>query len=258
VQVLRTTGQTRYDEARMKIANLAGIPIRLHWSFQALVGAGVLYALVTQGLMGGVMAMALSVGLFGSVILHELGHSMAARMYGIRTRDITLYPFGGVAAIESMPRNPKHELVIALAGPAVNGVLFAFFLFAFVFAGGSLFATLAAMNLIMGVFNLIPAFPMDGGRVLRALLVQRMGWFQGSELAIRIGSFFAWSFIVIGVVAFIPSLLLVGGFLLFALAGEKTRLRQEAMNDLRTGRVRWEQWQANQEPAYTPKWRVNP
>ncbi|MBT3217759.1 MAG: hypothetical protein HN348_01600 [Proteobacteria bacterium] len=239
----------------MKIAQLAGVPIRLHWSFTSLAAAYGLYALFTSGVGGLIDAVLLAVVLFGSVVLHELGHALAARACGIQTRDITLYPFGGVAAIVRMPERPIHELIIAVAGPLVNFVLFSAFLYAYLVTGIGFLAIIALVNVIMGIFNLIPAFPMDGGRVLRAVLASRLGWYRGSRIAITVGTVFAWGFVIVGIVAWWPSLLLVGGFLHFALAAEKRRLKFMTLHDIRTGRQRAA---SAKQPtyAYVPRWRV--
>jgi Zn-dependent protease len=141
--------------------------------------------------------------LFGCVVLHEVGHALAARYYGVRTRDITLYPIGGVASLERMPEKPRQEIVIALAGPAVNVVIAAG-----IFAGllGGLVAMpvsfdltaldlldgfvvrLMALNVGLVLFNLIPAFPMDGGRVLRAMLATVMSRVDATRAAVCVGS----------------------------------------------------------------------
>ncbi|MCU0702751.1 MAG: site-2 protease family protein [Fimbriiglobus sp.] len=158
--------------------------------------------------------------IFGCVALHELGHALAARGYGIRTRDITLYPIGGVARLERMPERPSAEIVIALAGPAVNVVL-AVLLGGLWLAGRAVggdfesasgwlndfIARLALANVALGVFNMIPAFPMDGGRVLRAFL----SWFTHRETATNVaglvGTVSAILFGVYGLITF--NLLLV-------------------------------------------------
>lgn len=200
----------------MRIATIIGIPVRLHWSFLALMafyGAG---ALATQGVMGLVETGVMMAALFTSVILHEFGHALAARNYGISTAHITLYPFGGIAAIRGLPQDPRQEAVIALAGPAVNGLLFLAFGGLWLALGGWWLAMIAALNLIMGVFNLIPAFPMDGGRVFRAALTPWLGWQRASGVAIVVGRVFAAGFIVAALVFGQFSLALVGGFLLFA------------------------------------------
>lgn len=226
----------------MQIATVFGIPLRLHWSFFGLMGLMALWGFWSQGLVGVPIALFAAVALFGSVALHEFGHAYAASRYGIRTRSVTLFPFGGVAAIERMPRNPRQELVIALAGPAVNFVLAAGFgALAFVTAS-QIVGILAAMNVGMGLFNLIPAYPMDGGRVLRALLTPRFGWYRATDIAIRGGTFFAWVFILVGVLWVLPSLVLVGAFLHFALVGERARLKAQAFEDLSRGRYSDDSW----------------
>ncbi|MEZ4316886.1 MAG: site-2 protease family protein [Myxococcota bacterium] len=208
----------------MHFMNLAGIPIRLHWSFLALFAGFAGWALLTGGVSAFVTTVVVGVALFTSVLLHELGHALAARHYGIGTDNITLYPFGGIASITGMPRSARQELVIAIAGPAVNGALFLAGALLWGALGWRVLLTVAALNLMMGLFNLIPAFPMDGGRVLRAALATRMGWFRASDLAMRIGKAFAWAFLAIGIVTFSPGLILVSGFLHVAIASERRRL----------------------------------
>lgn len=210
----------------MQVASPFGIPVRIHWSFLVLVLGFVAWLGLQHGLPGVWMGGLMMAGLAVSVVLHELGHALAARRFGIGTDNITLYPMGGVASIERMPEDPDQEVVIALAGPAVNFLLAA--------VGGWLwFATHSALalgfvisNVGMGLFNLIPAFPMDGGRVLRAVLARRMGWMPASRLAIRIGRVFAWLFIFSFPLIGSPTLPLVGMFLHVALNSERERLVQ--------------------------------
>jgi Zn-dependent protease len=223
----------------MTVATVSGIPIRLHWSFLALWAALAAYALSVGGAGALAMSLVLGLGLLGSVCLHELGHAMAAKQYGIDTAHITMYPFGGVAAIKGMPDDPDQELVIALAGPAVNFALVAVFGLLWSIVGGRLVVAMIAVNLMMGLFNLIPAFPMDGGRVLRALLARRMGWVPASMLAIRIGRGFAWAFLGLGLVFFHPGLLMVGAFLHVALNAEKQRLVHLVWERKRSGKDNW-------------------
>ncbi len=215
----------------MQLGKITGIPIHLHWSFLALMG---FFGVQALG-QGGVAQLASigfgEVALFGSVLLHELGHAWAARRFGIGTRDISLYPFGGVASLERMPREPRQELIVAFAGPLVNLALFALFAAAWAATGMWVFAGMAAINAMMGVFNLIPAFPMDGGRVLRAGLAMRMGWEPASRIAIQVGTFFAWTFVFGGMLTGWWSLALVGGFLLFALPIERSQLHSLSPED---------------------------
>lgn len=204
----------------MSIGRLFGIPVRLHWSFLALVAFGTLSSLA-QGFLAMLMTLALGTVLFGSVVLHELGHALAARSFGIRTAHITLYPMGGVAALRELPRSPGAELVVALAGPAVNAVLVALAGTAAMITGWNLFWMAAGMNAILGVFNLIPAYPMDGGRALRALLWGPLGWLRASRIAMDLGVVLASIFALVGLVTGSMNLVLVGGFLILVNRAER-------------------------------------
>ncbi|MEL6344446.1 MAG: site-2 protease family protein, partial [Myxococcota bacterium] len=185
----------------------------------------------------------LGVALFGSVLLHELGHALTARHFGIDTQSITLYPFGGIAALTAEPQTPRAELWIAIAGPLVNFALAAIAapLALLAVPGAALFA---GMNLVLGLFNLLPAFPMDGGRVLRAWLSRTRDNTSATEIALNVSRWFAWGFIALGLFAS-PNLLLIGGFLLFAVGAERRRLaaRQQWQSHA-IGHTGWE------HPAY--------
>jgi Zn-dependent protease len=160
-----------------------------------------------EGALGGVLFVLV---IFACIVLHELGHALTARRYGIRTRDITLLPIGGLARLERMPDVPIQELWVALAGPAVNAViaggLYAGALIAgisprvepFHWLGGNFLNRLMVVNLWLLGFNLIPAFPMDGGRVLRAILATRMEYTRATVLASRIGQAIAYVFGFVG------------------------------------------------------------
>lgn len=174
-----------------KIGRVAGIDLYLHATFLVMMAV---LALSHHGME----AVLLVSALFGCVLLHELGHALMARRYGIPTEDITLYPIGGVARLHRIPRAPGAELLIALAGPAVNVALALMF-----FTLGRLFGAVAptfaeglagwlvhellVVNVLLAGFNLIPIFPMDGGRVLRALLSIPIGRLRATEIAAAIG-----------------------------------------------------------------------
>ena len=169
-----------------KFGEAAGIDLRVHASFLILPGWAALSAWREGGSI--LAAVAFIVALMLCVVLHELGHALAARRFGIRTRDITLLPIGGVANLERIPENPRQELVVALAGPAVNVAIAGLL---FLLPDAPFFNRLLVANLSLVLFNLIPAFPMDGGRVLRALLAMRMARVQATTIAARIGQAFA-------------------------------------------------------------------
>ena len=186
---------------------MAGIGIYVHATFLLLI----LFILFMNWREGKSLAMAMEgvlfiLAIFGCIVLHELGHALAARRYGIHTRDITLLPIGGLARLERMPDIPIQELWVALAGPAVNAVIAAGLfgisslagvrseLAAFRWAGGSFLSKLMAVNLWLLAFNLIPAFPMDGGRVLRALLATRLEFARATLVAVRVGQCMAFLF----------------------------------------------------------------
>jgi len=178
-----------------RIARISGIDIRIHLTFLLLP----LFFGLADWQKGGAAAAAESVAfilvLFFCVLLHELGHALAGRAFGIRTPDITLLPIGGVARMERIPSHPLQELAIAVAGPAVNVVIAGIIWAALALKGGPVagshfdgfLAGLATVNIGLVVFNCIPAFPMDGGRVLRALLAMKLRYATATKVAARIG-----------------------------------------------------------------------
>ena len=190
-----------------KIGTFAGIDVFVHATFLLLIGwigysHWIEYGTVAKVVEGILFILAL----FLCVVLHEYGHALTARRYGIKTRDITLYPIGGVARLERMPDKPIEELWVALMGPAVN-VVIAALLFVYLLAtnsfvpmdqltvaSGSFVERLMAVNISLVLFNLIPAFPMDGGRVLRALLAMRMDYVRATQVAANIGQGMAFLF----------------------------------------------------------------
>ncbi len=183
-----------------RIGTFAGIDVFIHATFLLIIGwVGFTYWQQTGTLAGTLEGILFTLLLFGCVVLHEYGHALTARRYGIKTRDITLYPIGGVARLERMPDKPIQELWVALAGPAVNVVIAAILLGWLIFSntleplanlsvtGGPLIERLMLVNISLVLFNLIPAFPMDGGRVLRALLALRLEYTLATQIAAVIG-----------------------------------------------------------------------
>ncbi|MAB88336.1 MAG: site-2 protease family protein [Planctomycetes bacterium] len=188
----------------VRLGRIAGIPVTLDWTWFPIafllvfgISSSLAEALGTPGAI--VTAVLLATGFFASILAHEFGHALVARRYGIRTESIALHVFGGVARLTSEPRRPAHEFWVAAAGPAVSLALaLAFFLIS---ATIPVKATLPFMviylaawqlawaNLILGVFNLIPGFPLDGGRILRAILWhRRRSWREGTRVAARAGA----------------------------------------------------------------------
>jgi Zn-dependent protease/CBS domain-containing protein len=178
--------------------------------------------------------------IFLCVLLHELGHVYAARRYGVQTRDVTLWPFGGIASMERMPDKPSEELIVAIAGPLVNVVIA--ILLALYLGGrldtqnladiespaGSMAAKVMWANIVLVLFNLIPAFPMDGGRVLRALLAMRLGNARATEVAAWIGQAFAVVFAVVGIF-YSPMLIVIAIFIFLAAQGEAANAQLRAV-----------------------------
>lgn len=193
------------------IGRLAGLDIRVHVTFPILIGWVALSAWAAEPSAANVLAEVSAVLLlFAGVVLHEMGHALTARRRGIGTRDITLLPIGGVARLERMPERPRDEIVIAIAGPAVSFGIAAVLGALVVARGGSLSPEVAfgsegsilqraaAQNLMLGLFNLLPAFPMDGGRVLRAALGTRLGLLRATRIAAGIGRVLAVALAVVG------------------------------------------------------------
>ncbi|MGH1348052.1 MAG: site-2 protease family protein [Nannocystales bacterium] len=206
-----------------KLGRFAGIDAYVHTSFLLLVAWAAWAAYQGAGTgLAAVLGVVFLVGVFGSVLLHEFGHALTARHYGIRTRRIVLWPMGGVAQLEGNPRTPRQELHIALAGPAVNFAIAAG-LWALVSLVGlptyGLLGSLIVANLTLGLFNLVPAFPMDGGRVLRAVLATRVGGRRATDIAVKIGKAAAAAFIIAGFFGN-TLLILVGAFVWFAAGAE--------------------------------------
>jgi Zn-dependent protease/CBS domain-containing protein len=214
-----------------RIATIAGTQVRVHVTF-ALILAWFWWM---HYQIGGVPAawegVLFILAVFACVVAHEFGHALAARRYGIRTPDITLLPIGGLARLERMPEEPRQEFVIAIAGPLVNVVIAAAILLALGGAGQledmaqvedprvNFLVRLAGVNIFLVVFNMIPAFPMDGGRVLRAALASRMTWSRATQVAATIGQGMAFVFGFIGLL-YNPILIFIAIFVYLAAAAE--------------------------------------
>ncbi len=215
-----------------KIGRILGIDIYIHATFVLLLG-WVAFSHIAGGVGAMSRGLALVVAVFGIVVLHELGHALVAKRFGVRTRDITLLPIGGVARLERMPEKPIEELLVAAAGPAVNVVL-ALLLWAVLeitgtstsptgigVVGGSFLTKLMWVNVSLAAFNLLPAFPMDGGRVVRAGLALRMDYVRATEIAARLGQGMALLFGVLGLF-FSPMLLFIALFVWMGAQQEST------------------------------------
>jgi len=239
----------------LRIATFFNIPVRVHWSF-LLIFVYVLYTGSNQGwdIANMTWSLIFVLALFGCVVLHEFGHALTARRFGVETRDIILSPIGGVARLNKLPEKPLQEFLVAIAGPLVN-VAIALFLAPYLLTmsgesrqmlfkvlldpDGNYFpvglsqldyflAGLILLNVMLALFNMIPAFPMDGGRVLRALLSIRLERHRATQIAAYIGQGLAVLFIGYGL--FVESnifYLLIGGFVFMAAAGEYRMVRTQ-------------------------------
>jgi Zn-dependent protease/CBS domain-containing protein len=228
------------------LGRVLGTEIRLHLTFLLLLA----WIGLAHGMRGGmpeaIQGVAFITLIFACVLLHEFGHVLAARRYGIATPDITLLPIGGVARLDRIPEKPAEELVVALAGPAVNVAIAALLLLPLggvpdVAAmagledpGQSLLARLFWVNVTLVVFNLIPAFPMDGGRVLRALLGMRLGNRRATDLAASIGQALAFGIGLLGLLAGAPLLVFVA---LFVWLGAGVESQAMQLRELSRGMV---------------------
>jgi Zn-dependent protease len=163
-----------------RVGTVFGFPIRIHLSFLLLLG-------VVMLLSGGLAGLALVTMVAGSVLVHELGHALMARHLGVPVRAIGLHFFGGAAEMVGLPRKPGDEVAIAAAGPAVSFALAGLGHGLAAVTGVHTLAIFGWVNLMLGAFNLLPAFPSDGGRILRAILARRRGLVRGTDLAVKVG-----------------------------------------------------------------------
>jgi Zn-dependent protease/CBS domain-containing protein len=219
-----------------RIGRVAGINIYMHWTFLLLLAfIGFLYAAQGSSWVGAAIGIGFVLAVFGCVVLHELGHALTALQFGVSTKDITLLPIGGVARLQRMPEHPGQELLVAVAGPLVNVVIagvLAVVLWATgdlrtatptsitEIARGNFLANLMWVNGLLVAFNLLPAFPMDGGRVLRALLAMWLDYGTATAIAARIGQMMAILFGLVGLLASNPFLLFIALFVYLGAAAE--------------------------------------
>ncbi|MEW7289990.1 site-2 protease family protein [Aquimarina sp. 2304DJ70-9] len=231
----------------LNLGKLFKVTIEIHWTFVFILAWVIFLELKAGGtLQNALMSTIFILLLFVCVVFHEFGHILTARKFGVTTKKITLLPIGGVASMDTIPENPRQELLIALAGPAVN-IAIAMFLLLFVRVSfffdqdpNQLESTLShvtAQNLIiylffaniaLAIFNFIPAFPMDGGRVLRAILAMKMDRVTATNIASGIGQFLALVFVIIGIL-YNPFLVIIGLFIYFGAYGESKMVRQLAL-----------------------------
>ena len=212
------------------IGRFGGTEVKIHITFILLLAWIAFSAWARGGPAAALDSTLFIVLLFACVVLHEFGHILTARRYGISTPTVTLLPIGGVASMQRLPSNPAQELVVALAGPAVNLVIGLLLIAALGSLNPgdlaqidnpnlSLMGRLAIANIFLAVFNLIPAFPMDGGRVLHALLAMRLGGPAATEIAARIGQGLAFGLGFLGLFGN-PLLIFIAIFVYIAAAGE--------------------------------------
>lgn len=218
----------------LKLGRVAGIDLYLHSTFLILLG-------IIGLSQGGLQAVSLVLAVFGCVLLHELGHALTARAFGIGTEDITLYPIGGVARLQRMPRAPGAELLITLAGPAVNLAIAGAIAAVLWVAGPQVIdelgsvgvwgwdfaSTLLSINLMLAAFNLVPAFPMDGGRIFRALLSGWLGRLRATEIAAGVGHVLAVAFGFYSLMHFDLLRVALAAFIYYAASQELARVRAE-------------------------------
>lgn len=245
---MSTTRSTRRWSWR--IGRIIGIDLYVHATFPLLFLWIALSGLGRANARTVVATLLLTLAVFVIVVLHECGHALMARRYGIRTRDITLLPIGGIARLERMPRDARQELLVALAGPAVNLLLAALFYAALAVAGPanvrvaleagaismtltSVLAQLVGINVSLALFNLVPAFPMDGGRVLRALMVMRThDYVKATVSAARVGRVFGLIFALMGIFWLeSPTLALIALFVWIAATSEAVAVQTAAALD---------------------------
>lgn len=216
------------------ITTVRNVPIRVH--FTTLI----LLLVMARNFQNPLVAVVYTFFILLSVALHELGHTVVSQRYGTKVQDILLTPIGGIARLQGLPENPRHEIRIALAGPYVSLLLF--------FLGAGLFIltlqlglppelpfAFAWINAMLFLFNLLPNFPMDGGRVLRATLTRKKGALESTRISAQVGKFMSITFMVVGFVSENISLMVVGAFILMSAGSEYRMMRMKHWQNQQMG-----------------------
>jgi len=238
----------------LKAGEFAGIGVYLHWTFFIIPALAAFSGFAGGGATAAALSVALVLAVFFCIVLHEFGHALTARVFGVGTRDITLYPIGGIARLERIPENPLQEFAIAVAGPAVNVAIAAVLAIVLVATAGfaelapasfavastgvfTFAANLMWINVVLVAFNMLPAFPMDGGRVLRATLAAFMPYERATAIAAGVGQVMAVLLAVAGLF-YSWTLLLVAGFVFLAGRAEASQAKMRArMRGIKVGDV---------------------
>ena len=235
----------------LQLGKFFGIKVQIHWTFLILLGWIIFSNMrVGSGAQQTLWSVLFILTIFVCVTLHEFGHALAAKRFGIKTKDITLLPIGGLARLESIPEKPKEELIVALAGPLVNiiivAALYPLVHFSFDITSVAQLSSITSdnfifnlmfINLWLAVFNLIPAFPMDGGRVLRAVLSFKMERHKATRIAASIGQLLSIGFVILGFLGN-PFLIFIGFFIFLGAQAEaeytqaKSMLKGFTVNDV--------------------------
>lgn len=217
-----------------------GIPVRIHFTFPLILVVFGVEAWLRGGWGQALHAVALTSAVFVCVVLHEFGHSLQVLRYGIPVRDIVLLPIGGMARMERIPENPWREIVVAISGPLVNVALAVLILAAIFLRGGfggvdDFLTQLLAINVVLAVFNMIPAFPMDGGRILRGLLAARLPYLKATRIARAVGQVIAILFVLVGFMN--SSFLMLPVIGVFIFVGAMTEERAVRVRHILAGRT---------------------